>query len=130
MLKESQYKRPPSPKQPASVITPSVPQNKGKPPYPDRPPGPSLPESFMAGYGEGNLLSKNRLTAEEWYDLNHLSRQEWLAKYPDKKSHHYTYWAEHARKRQRKMNQPNWLERAIIPPGFRNYVPPFIRAII
>lgn len=120
----SQYRRP------RSVQDSQQSETVQNPKYPMRPPGPSVSESFMAGYQNGNLWSKNRLSADEWYDLNYLNRAEWLAKYPQRTSQEYTFWSQHARKRQQKTNQPNWLERALIPPGLRNKVPGLIRAII
>lgn len=134
MYHESQYLRPKTqPKRPQSpypVTTPTGNEVR-EPEYSVREiPGPTWNEAFQAGFQYGNPWSKDRLTSNEWYDLHYLSRDDWYAKYPNRTPREYEFWAMKARLRQRKMQRPNWLERAVIPNSIRHKVPSFIRAIV
>lgn len=136
MNRESQYRRFPSRQtEPAKTELPT------KTPYPVKndAPEPSLSESFQAGWQYGGAhLPNTALTAEEWYDFTQLTPQDWIQKYRQPKNaaesrkayDEYRYWSQHLRKRQQKLQQPNWLERALLPSGLRNKVPGLIRAII
>ncbi len=111
MEKESAYPTPrgqpdsPPMGNPPSAGTPSYDTPVPKPP--------NMWDAFKGGLESINTYRKPGLAAQEWADYR-LTRQQWLAKYPDKNWQDHSNWHSSVQKR-RKQQRTNWFQRAIYP---------------